>query len=61
MKTYIEIREIKTERCVHRLDVTGKSERTQTRVADGMSINLHDDFEIVFTDYETDQPTGDIE
>jgi hypothetical protein len=42
---------------VHRVDVTGKSERSIMRVENGMAINLnHDLYYIEVCEYETEQP-----
>ena len=51
-KTYIEVRTWKDEP-VHRVDVTGKSERVIDRIENGMAINLnHDAFYLQVVTYE---------
>ncbi len=55
-KTYIEVRKW-DDTVIHRVDVTGKSERSIERIEDGMAINLnHDEFYLQVENYETEQP-----
>ena len=55
-KTYIEVRKW-DDTVVHRVDVTGKSERSIMRVENGMAINLnHNLYYIEVCEYETEQP-----
>ena len=45
MKTYIEIRRYKDNKCVKRLDVTGKTERMINTIENGMNRNLsHEEY-----------------
>ena len=41
MKTYIEIRKYENDKCVKRIDVTGKTQRQIDKIENGMNINLN--------------------
>lgn len=61
MKTYIEIVEKKTQKPVHRIDVSGRSESAIAKVENGVNINLnHSDFYTRSIDSETELKTGDL-
>ena len=56
MKTYIEVRRW-DDTVVHRVDVTGKSERNIDRVENGMAINLdHSEYYLEVKEYDNEQP-----
>jgi hypothetical protein len=56
MKTYIEVRRW-DDTVVHRVDVTGKSERNIDRIENGMAINLdHSEYYLEVKEYDNEQP-----
>jgi hypothetical protein len=55
MFDYIEVIEKKTSKVVHRVDVTGKSERLKEQVERGMLINMSHEFFTIEKSYETKQ------
>jgi hypothetical protein len=55
--TYVEILRFDTDEVVHRVDVTGRSDRTIERVERGMNINLNrDEFYTETKAYDEPQP-----
>ena len=57
MKKYLEIRSIRDNSCVKRIDVTGKTERGVERVERGILINLnHDEYTVEERDSRTELP-----
>lgn len=56
MKKYIEIRRHDNDEVIHRVDVTGRSDRSIERVDDGMNINLnHSEYYTNIAEYEGEQ------
>lgn len=56
MKKYIEIRRHDNDEVIHRVDVTGKSDRSVERIDDGMNINLnHSEYYTNIAEYEGEQ------